>query len=97
MAKKKVQEDEEMSVQELMEVATPFIETLAPRIVEYQKVKAPLIKRNQTINFTVMMSIIISISVLAYFKIIDGSAATGLIGAIIGYVFGGLYNSSNKR
>ncbi len=82
---------EEKGLADILEQITPFIEKLAPQIFEYQKIKAPQIKRHQYINFIVMMTILVSVSLLAYYKIIDGSAATGLIGAVIGYVFGGLY------
>ena len=87
---------EEKDIADILEQITPFIDKLAPQIIEYQKVKAPQVKRYQYINFTVMMTILLLVSILAYIKIIDGSAATGLIGAIIGYVFGGLYRSKDK-
>ncbi len=82
---------EEKDLADFLEQITPFIEKVAPHIIEYQKIKAPQIKRHQCINFIVMMTILTSVSLLASYKIIDGSAATGLIGAVIGYVFGGLY------
>ena len=88
--------EEEKDLGDLLEQVTPFIEVLAPKIVEYQKVREPVIKRWQYINGTVMMTILLSVSILAYLKIIDGSAATGLIGAVIGYVFGGLYNQRKR-
>jgi len=87
---------EEKDIADILEQITPFVEKLAPQIIEYQKVKAPQVKRYQYINFTIMMTILVSVSILAYYKIIDGSAATGLIGAVIGYVFGGLYQQRNK-
>ncbi len=86
----------EKDIADVLEQITPFIETIAPNIVEFQKVRAPIIKRWQWINFTVMMTILLGTMILAYAKIIDGSAATGLIGAVIGYVFGGLYQQKNK-
>ena len=98
MARKKEEAEElpEKDIPDILEQITPFVESLAPRIIEYQKVRAPVIERWQWINFTVMMTILVSISLLAYFKVIDGSAVTGLIGAAIGYVFGGLYSQKNK-
>ena len=86
---------EENDIADTLEQITPFIETLAPRIIEYQKVKSPQIKRYQYINFTIMMSILIAISFLTYCELIDSSAATGLLGAVIGYVFGSLYRREN--
>ncbi|MHA1827132.1 MAG: hypothetical protein ACTSX6_00640 [Candidatus Heimdallarchaeaceae archaeon] len=91
-----VEEEYEKDIADVLEQITPFVEALAPRIVDLQKAREPLIKRNQIINFIVMMTILVSVVILAYNNIIDGSAATGLIGAIIGYVFGGLYQQKNK-
>ncbi len=87
---------EEKDIADFLEQITPFIEKLAPQIIEYQKIRAPQIKRHQYINLIVMMTILVSVSLLAFYKIIDGSAATGLIGAVIGYVFGGLYQQKDK-
>ena len=84
------------NLKETIEALKPLIETLAPHILEHQKINAPIIKRQQIINFLIMFGVLVSITGLAYFKIIDGSAATGLIGAIIGYVFGGLYQNRQK-
>ena len=82
---------EEKDIADILEQITPFVETLAPKIVEYQKVRAPQIKRYQYVNFIIMMSILLSVFLLTYCELIDGSAATGLLGAVIGYVFGNLY------
>jgi hypothetical protein len=82
---------ETADIGEFIAKITPLIESLAPNYIEYQKIKAPEIKRAQYMDFIVMSLIIISIAGLTYFKIIDASAATGLFGAVIGYVFGGLY------
>lgn len=96
-ANEDIEENEyEPTIAETLEQITPFVESLTPKIIEFQKVKAPIIKRNQIINFIVMMTILIGVLVLAYNNTIDGSAATGLIGAVIGYVFGGLYQQKNK-
>lgn len=93
MAKKESSQEEE-DITEALRKITPFVKEISPSLLENQRIKAPIIKRGQIINFSVMMTLILSIGILAYFKIIDGSAATGLLGAIIGYVFGGLYNKN---
>ena len=94
--KEKIEEIHEQDLGDIIEQITPFVETLAPSIIEYQKIRAPVIKRLQWINLTIMMTILLSTTILAFLHIIDGSAATGLIGAVIGYVFGGLYSQKNK-
>lgn len=86
---------EEKDLGDILEQITPFVEKFAPIVIEYHKIKAPHIKRHQWINFIIMMAILASVSLLAYYKIIDGSAATGLIGTVIGYVFGGLYRQKD--
>ncbi|MFA4935467.1 MAG: hypothetical protein WC568_06490 [Candidatus Methanoperedens sp.] len=83
--------NEEEDIAELLKKITPFVEVVAPRFIEYQKIKAPQILLDLSINFIIMVLILGLVSYLAFYKIIDGSAATGLIGAVIGYVFGGLY------
>ena len=87
----KKENDENVDIGEFINKITPLLESLAPKYIEYQKLKEPQIKRSQYMDFIVMSLIIISIAGLTYFRIIDGSAATGLFGAVIGYVFGGLY------
>ena len=72
-----------------------FIKELAPHYIKIQELNAPNIRRSQWMSFIVMMSILLGTIILAYYKIIDSSAATGLIGAVIGYVFGHIY--SNKQ
>ena len=79
-----------------LEQITPFIEVLAPNILEYHKIREPLIKRSQWMNFVVMVLILGSVFTLAFYGVIDGSAATGLIGAVVGYVFGGLYQQRTR-
>ena len=88
--------EREEDIGDFLEQITPFVETLAPNIVQFQKNKVPLIKRTQLLNFLIMSIIILSVVLLAVTQIIDGSAATGLIGAIIGYVFGGLFSKESK-
>ncbi len=47
-------------------------------------------------NFSIMITLCVGVIALAYTKVIDGSAATGLIGAVIGYVFGHIYSKREK-
>jgi hypothetical protein len=44
-----------------------------------------------------MMTILLSVGFLAWNKMIDGSAVTGLFGAVIGYVFGAIYQQKASR
>jgi hypothetical protein len=104
VTKKKQTEDTELDYEDnsdqlakILESATPLIQAIAPLLKTNQEKQAPIIKRSQWMNFVIMMTLCISISVLAYFKIIDGSAATGLIGAIIGYVFGHIYSNKERK
>ncbi|NJD51753.1 MAG: hypothetical protein FIB07_02685 [Candidatus Methanoperedens sp.] len=85
---------EEKDLAETLEQITPFVQAISPLIIEYYKLKSPQVKRYQYINFIIMLAILGSVSTLAYHKIIDSAAATGLIGAVVGYVFGGLYQQS---
>ncbi len=96
MKKKKEQIDGEQSLTEISEALKPLIDSLAPCLLEHQKINAPIIKRQQIINFIIMFGILVSITMLSFLNIIGGSAVTGLIGAIIGYIFGGLYQNRNK-
>ncbi len=89
------QQVQEEDIVEMLKKITPFIQIAAPRFIEYHKIKAPQIILNQVINFIIMIGILVAVSFLAYNKIIDSSAATGLIGAVIGYVFGGLYRQKD--
>ena len=70
--------------------------TLGPIFLKNQEINAPIIKRQQWMNFTIMITLCIGVIALAYAKVIDGSAATGLIGAVIGYVFGHIYSKKEK-
>jgi len=97
MTDEKDQEMEEEDLEEGMSDLKELIEKVAPHFIEYHKIRAPLIRRQQIFNFVIVISIILAVVGLAYFKIIDGSAATGLIGAIIGYVFGSLYPTNVNR
>ena len=96
MPKKKQNQSEE-ELTNLMKVATPLIEAITPLVDKVQNNNKPVLKRAQWMNFIIMFSLIIIIGTLAYTKTIDGSAATGLIGAIIGYVFGHIYSYKNRK
>jgi hypothetical protein len=82
--------------QETIESLGDLANMIGPHINRYQELTAPAVKRAQWMNFTIMMTLCISVTLLAIFKIIDASAATGLIGAIIGYVFGHIYASKRN-
>jgi hypothetical protein len=94
MPKKK---QEEMNDDEGIEALKDLGKTFGPMILEYQKVNAPLLKRAQNINFIIMFVLCVGVFGLAFTRAIDGSAATGLIGAVIGYVFGHIYSRGDKR
>ena len=97
MAKKKVKKENGPTTTDLIEVLTPLIEVIGPILENQNKVKAPIVRRSQWMNFTIMCTIIVSLALLAYYNKIDGSAATGLIGTIIGYVFGHIYAKKDKN
>ncbi len=97
MVEKELKQDPDAQIKDLLKVATPLIEKLGPMVIEYQKITEPRVKRVQIINSIIMVTLILAIAILAYLKLIDGSAATGLFGAIIGYVFGGLYNQNKGK
>lgn len=92
--KQRVSKDESA---ETLKALAPLVDSIAPVISKYQENNLPIIKRNQWMNFLIMISLIFIVSGLAYTKIIDGSAATGLIGAVIGYVFGHIYSNKDKK
>lgn len=92
-----VEQDPDAQLKEMLKVFIPLVEKLGPLIIEYQKITEPRVKRAQIINSVIMITLILAIAILAYLKLIDGSAATGLFGAIIGYVFGGLYNQNKGK
>ena len=89
-------EDDE-SGEELLNVIKELGISLGPMLLKNKELDAPIIKRQQWMNFCIMMTICIGVVVLAYGKVIDGSAATGLIGAVVGYVFGHIYSKGDKR
>jgi len=73
-----------------------MLAALADKWIVLEDKKVPLIKRGQVMNFIIMLIIMLGVIFLAYDGKIDGSAATGLIGAVIGYVFGSLYQKERK-
>lgn len=54
-------------------------------------------ERDQKYNLILMGSTLSVILILALFGIIDSSGATGLLGAIIGYVFGGFFHTKIQK
>ena len=76
-----------------LEDISRLIKRAEPIILKYLEVNKPVVKRTQIMNFIIMMTLCLGIISLAIYNKIDGSAATGLIGAIIGYVFGSLYKT----
>ena len=70
--------------------------SLGPLLLKNKELDAPIIKRQQWMNFSIMITLCIGVVTLAFTKSIDGSAATGLIGAVIGYVFGHIYSKKDK-
>ena len=87
---------EESELTELARALEPILEKIRPILQQQAETNAPIIRRWQWMNFIVMVALIIVISTLAFYGKIDGSAATGLLGAIIGYVFGYLYSRKDK-
>jgi hypothetical protein len=92
--KQQVSKDESA---EILKALAPLVDSIAPVISKYQESNLPIIKRNQWMNFLIMISLILIVGILTYARIIEGSAATGLIGAIIGYVFGHIYSNKDKK
>ncbi len=84
---KKSNKKEEKQIDGLKEIE-PII---GPYITKYFQHNAPITRRQQYMDFGIMVFITAGILILAFKKIIDGSAATGLIGVIVGYVFGHIY------
>ena len=74
----------------------PLIEKFNSFIETQGKVNEPIIKRAQWMNFIIMLIVTLAVVGLSYIGKIDGSAATGLLGAIIGYVFGHIYSNREK-
>ena len=99
MTKKKevIQEDEEEdNGEEVIKLIKDLGVSLGPLLLKNKELDAPIIKRHQWMNFAIMMTLCVGVLALAYAKVIDGSAATGLIGAVIGYVFGHIYSKKER-
>jgi len=71
MSKKENSQEEDIA--EAFRKITPFVKQISPALLENQRIKAPIIKRGQIINFIIVITIVISVGLLAYFKVIDGS------------------------
>lgn len=95
MAKKK--KEEEPNPDQSLEMLMDLGETFGPMLLKNKELDVPIIKRQQYMNFSIMLIICLGVIFLTYFKVIDGSAATGLLGAVIGYVFGHIYSRGDKR
>lgn len=93
---KKQTKSEEDNDEKLTKLIKDLGVSLGPLWLENKEINAPIIKRQQWMNFTIMLTLCGGVIALAYTKVIDGSAATGLIGAIIGYVFGYIYSKKEK-
>ena len=93
MSRKSESENSEFT--EFAKALEPILEKINPILETQAKANAPIAKRAQWMNFIIMFLIIVSVSALGYFGKIDGSAATGLLGVIIGYVFGHIYSKKN--
>ena len=91
MAKKIKQNKDEEAMDSLAQLAQLAI----PAIVSFQEKNLPVIKRAQWLNFIIMITLTLGVIILGYLKVIDSSAVTGLLGAIIGYVFGHIYGKKN--
>lgn len=87
----------EADIAEAVRALTPFVNALSPLIQKFQENNAPIVKRAQYMNFIFMMTVCLSVGLLAFFKVIDGSATTGLLGAVIGYVFGSIYSQKTGK
>ncbi len=81
-------EDNTPPVSEWAEYLEPIINTLLPRVIEYHRIKAPEIKRRQYNSLFVVLVILVSSSVLAWHRIIDGSAIFTILLAVMWYIFG---------
>jgi len=94
--KKKKEVAEKENVDESLEAIKELCVSLGPLVIKNKELDAPIIRRQQLINFAIMITICVGVFSLAWAKVIDGSAATGLIGAVIGYVFGFIYSKKEK-
>ena len=93
---KKKKEETEDNSEQMLAMIKDLGNTFGPLLLKNQEINAPIIRRQQWMNFAIMITVCLGIIALAYTKIIDGSAATGLIGAVIGYIFGHIYSKKEK-
>jgi uncharacterized membrane protein YjjP (DUF1212 family) len=92
----KEKETDIKDIENLVKVLKPLADTLAPAFLKIKELEAPVIRRQQWMNFVIMVLLAGLIGVLTYLGRIDPSAATGLLGSIIGYVFGFIYGKREK-
>ena len=93
---KNKKEETEDNSEKLLGLIKDLGDTFGPMLLKNQEINAPIIRRSQWMNFSIMITLCLGVIALAYTKVIDGSAATGLIGAVIGYVFGHIYSKKDK-
>ena len=93
---KSKKEENKDNGEELIKLIKDLGVSLGPLLLKNKELDAPMIKRQQWMNFSIMITLCVGVIALAYTKAIDGSAATGLIGAVIGYVFGHIYSKKDK-
>jgi len=96
MEKKANENEDSEQIIKLVEAVTPLAKVLGPIFEKHEEKKAPIIRRQQWMNFTIMIVLALLIGGLTFLGKIDGSAATGLLGAIVGYVFGYIYAKREK-
>ena len=82
---------------DLIELLNPLLDKWVTTQTKIIEANAPIVKRWQWINFIIMLILSGGVLFLAYSRVIDGSAATGLIGAMIGYVFGRIYSDKSGK
>lgn len=95
MKKKEIIQEEDNG-EEMLKLIKDLGVSLGPLLLKNKELDAPIIKRQQWMNFTIMITLCTGVIALAYTNVIDGSAATGLIGAVIGYVFGHIYSKKER-
>jgi uncharacterized membrane protein YjjP (DUF1212 family) len=86
----------EIDLNSLIQTISPIIPDLAEAFKVGQENTGKIVRRAQYLNFIIMLLICVAVTLLAFFGTIDGSAATGLLGAIIGYVFGYIYSKRER-
>lgn len=81
---------------EAVERLTPYISTLVSNLNDLKQPKPNIIMiRRQYFSYGVIILVVLSVSLLAYFGAIHGSAATGIFGAVVGYIFSNARNTQS--